>query len=116
MIRRKNELANAPEENCCGGTGRADIFRIVSPDEVYADMPNYAFVHLGEGDSVGFHVHRGTMEMYTVLSGEAIYNDNGTEVPMHPGDTSVTYDGEGHGIRPAPGSSLDILACILTKH
>ena len=39
------------------------------------------------------------VEYYYILSGNAIYNDNGKEYYLQTGDLTYTPDGESHGIK-----------------
>ena len=51
------------------------------------------------GSELGYHQHVGTSEIYYIIEGDAIYNDNGTEVELHAGDTAICPDGSWHAIK-----------------
>ncbi|MCR4907371.1 MAG: cupin domain-containing protein [Lachnospiraceae bacterium] len=75
----------------------------------------YAEVTLYPGSSVGWHVHHGEEETYYILSGAGEYNDNGRIRRVFPGDVTVTFDGQGHELRPAGKEPLVFIALILKK-
>ena len=50
-------------------------------------------------NSIGERFHTGDNEIFYFLSGTGVYNDNGTEVRVRPGDTAVCSDGEKHRTR-----------------
>ena len=61
-----------------------------------------------------YHQHQGDNELYYILSGKAEYTDNdGSTVILEPGDVSVTYDGEWHGIKQYGDDPLKFLALII---
>ena len=47
------------------------------------------------------------------MSGNGVFNDNGTEVPVSAGDVLVTKSGDGHGIACAGSCPLELIALIL---
>ena len=50
------------------------------------------FTHttVNPGCSIGYHTHEHETEFYYIIRGEAVFNDNGTEVILHPGDIGAT--------------------------
>lgn len=67
------------------------------------------------GCSIGKHTHTGESEIYYILEGEGILDDNGTERVQRAGDFSVCYDGEFHAIANKTGQDLRVLAVIVTN-
>lgn len=115
MIKKTADFYEIIEKECCTGTGQAVLHQVIGDNEKYDAFDAYAIVTLGPDDSVGYHVHEGDMEIYTILEGSAIFNDNGTEVILNKFESGITYDGEGHAIRPQPGTTLKFLACTVKK-
>lgn len=72
----------------------------------------FSLVELESGKEVPFHTHTGENETYFFLSGNGIYSDNGTEVPITPGLTTFCPDGEGHGVRNT-GDDLICFVCMI---
>jgi mannose-6-phosphate isomerase-like protein (cupin superfamily) len=53
----------------------------------------FAHVTLEPGRSIGYHTHEGETEFYYIIKGEGVFNDNGTDVTVYPGDTCATSYG-----------------------
>jgi len=76
----------------------------------------YARVTIPAGSILGYHEHHGNGESYFILSGHAIYDDNGTEREIGPGDATWTPDGTGHGVdNSANAEPLVFMALIVNK-
>ena len=113
MIKRLNENAeNCP--NCCGGEGCAAIEKLFDANDLYAHPTWIGMVNLGRDDTVGYHRHTGDMELYVIIKGDALFNDNGIEVVLHPGDITLTRDGESHSIRAYACDELSFLAQVIS--
>jgi len=113
MIKRQNEYKTESKENMRGGNGAVMVTELLSPGDLVEKGRLYARLTLEAGVSIGYHVHEKDMEIFFILSGEAEYSDNGKPVALYPGDTALTPCGEGHSIRNAGSSPLELLALIL---
>ena len=103
-------------ENPCGGKGRMKIEKILSEAELSDKCGLYARVTLPPGAVLGYHEHHGNGESYFVLSGEAIYDDNGKKRIIRPGETTWTPDGSGHGVDNSQGKEpIVFMALIVNK-
>lgn len=67
---------------------------------------------LKPGCAVGYHTHKGEQEIYLILEGQGMYNDNGVEVAVGPGDVTLCRDGEGHGLVNNGAEDLKMVALI----
>jgi len=115
MIRRSSE-DNISRRKVFDGAGEAQFYTILKgAEEMYGKGHLFSMLTLEKGCEVGYHVHHGEGETYFILSGEGEYNDNGTVTVLHPGDTSFTDDGEGHGIKCISDEPLKAIALILYK-
>ena len=65
------------------------------------------------GSELGYHQHVGTSEIYYIIEGDALYNDNGTEVALHAGDTAICPDGSWHAIKNVSDKPMRFLATII---
>ena len=101
-------------ENMRGGDGHAIIRHILGKEQMNDKCKMYAQVTLEPGCSIGYHEHHAESETYYFLSGEGIYDDNGTKRSVRAGDVTVTPDGMGHGIANAGGEDLVFMALILS--
>ncbi|MBQ5746594.1 MAG: cupin domain-containing protein, partial [Clostridia bacterium] len=70
-------------------------------------------IKLKVGEKVNFHMHVGECELYYIISGKAIYNDNGEKVTLEVGDVTYTPSDEGHGIENAGDTPLEFIALIV---
>ncbi|MBP5182954.1 MAG: cupin domain-containing protein [Lentisphaeria bacterium] len=115
MIRRADQRRAQIRNQVRGGKGDA-VFAHVwesGKEELNDNMRLYAVITLKAGDSIGYHVHEGEDELYFILSGKALYDDNGVKENLFPGDSSITRSGEGHGIESAGPEDLVLLAVIV---
>ena len=97
------------------GVGEVLIEKIL--DEELADKCGlYARVMIPAGSVLGYHEHHGNGESYFVLSGEAIYDDNGVKRTIKAGDSTWTPDGSGHGVDNSQGKEpIVFMALIVNK-
>lgn len=65
-------------ENMCGGEGHVIIKHILGETELNGKCGLYAEVTLEPGCTLGYHEHLGESETYYILSGEGMYDDNGS--------------------------------------
>ncbi len=113
MIRRAEEMETM--EELCPENGKG-LIKVIKPSEYYdkhEKLSFFALAKLEPGAEVGYHVHVGESEMYYILSGEGEFNDNGTIVPIKPGDVTFTPNGEGHSIKNTGTQELVFNAMIV---
>ncbi len=84
-------------------------------EEMYNKGRVFNHLFLDPGCEIGWHVHHGDGETYCIVSGHGEYNDNGTIVPVGPGDVTFVDDGEGHSIKNTGEEDLISVALILYK-
>ena len=113
MIRKKNEQ---PVEFKCirNGNGETEMRKILTgEEELYGKGRLFNHMILAPGRSIGEHTHTNDNEIFYFLSGSGTYNDNGTTVTVHPGDTTICNDGELHGLVNDGPEPLEFIALIL---
>jgi len=97
-----------------GGAGEASMFKILNgPEEMHGKGRVFNHLFLAPGCEVGWHVHHGDGETYYILRGRGEYSDNGTIVPVGPGDVTYVGDGEGHSLKNTGTEPLEAVALIL---
>ena len=102
--------------NKAGGNGEITITHLLGQEELDGKCGMFAKVTIPPGASIGVHPHKGNTETYHILSGTALYNDNGTEKKIGVGVTTFCPDGEIHGIANASDSEdLVFIALIINK-
>jgi len=112
MIKTKENIPVTTENN------RADQIKMYLHDLSAFDgaseaLGMYAHAKLLPGEEVGFHIHEGESEIYYVLSGKAIYDDNGEKVEIGAGDVTFTPSGTGHGIANIGKETLEFMALVV---
>ena len=113
MIKRRDSLEVAVNENMRGGDGHVRIEHILGKSELYEKGRLYARLIIKQGCSIGYHVHEGEMETFYVISGTATYNDNGTQTELQCGDVAYTPAGSGHSIANNGTEDLELIALIV---
>jgi mannose-6-phosphate isomerase-like protein (cupin superfamily) len=70
-------------------------------------------ITLEPGCSIGHHVHKNETEYYIIAKGEAVVDDDGTDVFCKAGDVIVTPDGFGHSIKNTGSETMEMIAVII---
>ena len=113
MIRRKSELKVDVHNEFRGGKGSIIFEHFMDQQMANGAGRLFAKTIVPPGSSVGLHKHEGDSEVYFILEGKALLNDNGVEVEVGPGDVNFCRDGESHGIENIGTSDLVYIAVIL---
>ena len=113
MIIKANEMEKKQRVRLKDGFGTTDFLHIV-PDELRPKKSRlFAVMSLEKGCSVGRHDHTGETEIYYVLQGEGLINDNGIIRPFLTGDCNVCGNGDFHSVSNENDETLKILAVII---
>ena len=113
MIRKKSETTTQVREHVQGGKGKGDFTALVTPDELRGHGRLFNRIVLEPGASIGEHDHTKDFEVYYILSGKGLVNDNGKEIVVEEGDVIYTADGAKHSIENIGDGVLDFLAVVL---
>ena len=115
MIRR-SEDKTVIVQKMFGGAGEAVMRCILNGDEeMYGKGRVFRHLSLAPGCGIGWHVHKGDGETYYILKGRGLYNDNGVETEVGPGDVTFVDSGEGHALLNNGEEELEAIALILYK-
>lgn len=108
---------NCPAKDVCvqNGTGLTHIKDLADKSALYDHGRLFAHVTLEPGRSIGYHTHEGETEFYYIIKGEGVFNDNGTEVTVYPGDICATGYGEGHGMENRSAEPMEMIALIVME-
>ncbi len=115
MIRRGNEYTVEKVEGLKGGKGHVMVTNFYEQEDFLGKGRLYGKSVIKPGHSIGYHMHEGDEESYYILKGKALYNDNGVETELHPGDLAICKEGEYHSIEAAEGEDLEYIMLILYK-
>jgi mannose-6-phosphate isomerase-like protein (cupin superfamily) len=113
MIYKNESHTTVVNENMRGGDGSVVIKHLLDKERLYGKGRLFAQLTVKKGCSIGLHKHEGEMEAFYILSGRALFNDNGTETVLYPGDVAYTADGESHSIANNGEEDCEIIALIV---
>jgi mannose-6-phosphate isomerase-like protein (cupin superfamily) len=113
MIRQNKDMIKEVREKMRDGDGKVEIVHVFKKEELKGKARLFARIILRKGCSIGFHTHENEEEIYYILSGKALIDDNGTTCEALPGDAVLTGNGAGHSIRNEQDEPLEVLAVIL---
>ena len=69
--------------------------KLLEGERLSGKVTLFAKVTILPGDELPYHEHHGETEVYHILSGEGIYQDNNKTYPMQAGMTTFCEDGSG---------------------
>lgn len=113
MIKRAGTITTEVRPNMLGGTGEVKIIHLLEKDEFQGKGRLFAHNIIKPGCSIGSHEHKGDVEAYYVLKGEAIYYDNGEKTVLKPGDLAFTDNRQSHSIENHGTEDVEVIALIL---
>jgi quercetin dioxygenase-like cupin family protein len=113
MIKKAAEFTTKYNENMRGGNGTVEITNFVTPEDLNNKGRLFANITLRPGCSIGYHVHENESELFYVIKGSVIYNDNGTECALCAGDVMVCPAGTGHAIACDGEETAEVCAVIV---
>jgi len=100
-------------EKMRGGSGSVEIVHIFKKDELMGKARLFARIILKKDCSIGFHTHDNEEEIYYIISGKGIVDDDGSSYEVTAGDAILTGNGAGHSIGNEQDEPLEVLAVIL---
>ena len=98
MIRKATECNKEYRENMRGGNGTVEITNFATPSELNDKGRLFANITLKPGCGIGYHVHEADSELFYLMKGEVLYNDNGVECTLSAGDVMICPAGTGHSV------------------
>lgn len=113
MIKKAADLKTIYNENMRGGNGTVEITNFATPEELNNKGRLFANITLKPGCGIGFHMHENESELFYVMKGDVIYNDNGTECELTAGDVMVCPAGTGHAIACKGEETAEVCAVIV---
>ena len=113
MIKKAAEFKTDYRENMRGGNGTVEITNFVTPAELNDKGRMFANITLKPGCGIGFHVHEGESELFYLMKGEVLYNDNGVEQVLTAGDVMICPAGTGHGVTNNGTETAELCAVIV---
>ncbi len=114
MFKRRDDMKLDLRENMRGGQGTTRIQHIIDKEELRGKARLIGRITLEPGSSIGTHPHDGEEEIYYILSGSALVEDDGQTREIGPGDAVLTGNGSTHSIANNGTEPLEFVAVILT--
>lgn len=115
MIKRSNEYSVEKIEGLKGGKGYVTVVNFFEEEDFLGKGRLYGKSIIKPGHSIGYHTHEGDQEAYYILKGRALYNENGEDYILNPGDLAICREGESHSIEADKGEDLEYIMLILYK-
>lgn len=113
MIKRADEMMMEVREQMRGGKGNIQFIHLYKQDELKGKARLCAKVVINPGCSIGIHEHVKEEEIYYILKGKGVVEENGTKYEVNAGDSVLTRDGGSHSIENTGGEPLEMMAVIL---
>ncbi len=113
MIRTPADMPTEAREHLRDGEGTVTLHHLFSPSEFGAGVRLCARLTLPPGASIGPHAHDREDELYLILEGEGLLDDDGQARTVQAGDAVLTGRGAAHSIRNRGSVPLVLLAVIL---
>lgn len=113
MIRRSGNYKVEKVEGLKGGKGYVTVVNFFESEDFLGKGRLYGMTIIKPGNSIGYHKHEGDQEAYYILKGKALYNDNGYETVLNPGDLAICRDGDYHSIEADGDEDLEYIMLIL---
>ena len=113
MIRKAAECKVESRENMRGGNGTVQITNFATPEELNDKGRLFANITLKPGCGIGYHVHETDSELFYLMKGQVLYNDNGTECTLTAGDVMICPVGTGHSIANNGQEDAEVCAVIV---
>lgn len=115
MIRKSNEFKVEVINKLKGGKGYVTVVNFFEMEDFLGKGRLYGKSIIKPGNSIGYHTHQGDQEAYFILKGKALYNENGDDSVLEPGDLAICRDGESHSIEAGGDEDLEYIMLILYK-
>ncbi len=98
MLVKKSETIHVRSDKPRNGNGHLDGFRYLDDKDLNNSLKGFYHNELAPNSNVGFHKHLDDEEIYYILEGEGIIDDNGIEKKVEQGDLIYTKQLEGHAL------------------
>ncbi len=113
MVIKAEQMSTVQRDKMRSGDGTVDLLGLVPPEHLPQKCRLFSVVTLEMGCSIGRHSHEGETEIFYVLQGQGVLDDNGTITTLNAGDCSICRSGEAHGIANEKETPLKFVAAII---
>lgn len=113
MIKRNEEMVKIIKPQMRGGSGQALVTEMLSNGEYTGRARLLATITLEPGSSIGEHIHENEEEIFYVIEGTALYNDNGSDINLNKGDACICHSGQKHSIANVDKKDILVIAAVI---
>ena len=113
MIKKIEDFNTELRENMRGGDGIVVVSSFVSAEELNNKGRLFGKIILKPGCGIGYHVHETDSELFYIIKGTAVYDDNGTKTVVSEGEVTLTPAGTGHSIKNEGTEDVELIALIV---
>ena len=99
--------------NARGGKGDVTFVHMLEKEETPGKAKLVARLIIPVGGSIGDHTHDPDAEIYIIVAGKALVNDNGIDRTLDVGDAMYTPAGEHHSIENIGNTTLEVIAVVI---
>ncbi len=97
------------------GSGIVNILDVVPCEDLPEKCRMFSVVTLQKGCSIGRHDHQNETEVYYVLEGEGVLDDNGKQTKIQSGECTLCGPGQYHAISNQKDVPLIFVAAIILE-
>ena len=115
MVIRHEDMKTDIKEQMRGGPGKVSLEYVVPSEALPSKSRFFSVITLEKNCGIGKHEHSGETEIFYVLQGEGVLEDNGTKKPFCKGDCNVCGDGANHAISNEKDEPLVFVAVIILE-
>jgi len=115
MVIKEKEMLTEIVEKAHSGRGFTQIKHLIPQDKLPANASMFSIATLQAESSIGVHTHLNESEVYYILSGKGVIEDNGRNIPVKAGDSHLCCKGSEHGIVNDNDEPLVFLVVIISE-
>ena len=115
MVIKSEKAEKIVSEKPRGGKGIIINNRYLDSHELDNNLQGFYVNELLPSGVIGNHMHEGEEEIYYIIEGNGIIQDNGVEIPIGKGDVIYTKSGESHGMINTGTEPLKFIGFIVKK-
>lgn len=113
MIIKKEDVDLTEQIKPRGGTGIIKSLSYLKNEDLNNAMHGFNVMELEVNSSIGFHQHIGNEEIYFIISGKGLVQDNDKEEEVTTGDLIYTAHQSYHGLKNIGNKPLIFVAFII---
>lgn len=112
MIFKRDKMA---QKKAYDGNGEIKTFPLLDGDG-FDGVSMLSRIVLEPGVEIGYHEHHGEGELYYIINGKGLFNDNGEKKEVCSGDFCITESGQGHSLVNSGYENIEMLALIFKEY